>query len=76
MIGTPSILRLFSKVFKEVDGLLGKPEFFQFTEDPTMGTPQSVQLGSPHLLLSTLSQSVNLTKLGNTRKERKGERIN
>ena len=40
----------------------------QLTEDPTKGTPQSAQDGGPHLLLSTLSQTVSLTKLENTRR--------
>ena len=48
----------------------------QLTEDPTTGTSQSDKHGSPQLLLSTLSQSDSLTKLGNTRRERKRERNN
>ena len=48
----------------------------QLTEDPTTGTLQAAQNGDPRLLLSTLSQSDNLTKLGNTRRERKRERNN
>ncbi len=43
------------------------------TEDPTTGTLQSTQHGAPHLLLSTLSQSGGLAKLGNARRERKKE---
>ena len=48
----------------------------QITEDPTTGTLQPVQLGDPRLLVSTLSQPDRLTKLGNTRRERKRERNN
>jgi hypothetical protein len=48
----------------------------QITEDPTTGTLQPVQLGDPRLLVSTLSQTDSLTKLGNTRRERKRERNN
>jgi hypothetical protein len=48
----------------------------QLTEDPTTGTLQPVHLGDPRLLLSTLSQSDSLTKLGNARRERKRERNN
>ncbi len=49
---------------------------YDLTEDPTTGTLQDAQLGGPRLLLSTLSQSDSLTKLGNTRRERKRERNN
>ena len=40
------------------------------------GDAQPEKFGSPRLLLSTLSQSGSLTKLGNTRRERKRERNN
>ena len=46
------------------------------TESSTTGTLQPGQMGGPHLLLSTLSRSDSLTKLGNTRKGRKRERNN
>ena len=40
------------------------------------GTLLTVQLGGPRILLSTLSETDRLTKLGNTRKGRKRERNN
>ena len=58
------------------DPTTGAPRPSQLTEDPTTGTLQSVQNGDPLLLLSTLSQSGSLTKLGNARRERKKERNN
>ena len=41
------------------------------TENPITGTLPPDHLWDPRLLLSILSQSVRLTKLGNTRRERK-----
>ncbi len=70
-------LTFFEVVFDITeDPTTGAPRPAQFTEDPTTGTPQPAQVGSPRLLLSTLSQTGILTKLGNTRRERKGERNN
>jgi hypothetical protein len=55
---------------------MGALRAFQLTEAPTTGTLQPAQLGGPRLLLSTLSRSGSLTKLGNARKGRKRERNN
>ena len=58
------------------DPTTGTLRSVQVTEDPTTVTLQPAQFGEPRLLLSTLSQSDILTKLGNTRRERKRERNN
>ena len=48
---------------------LENPQFAQTPEDPTTGSPQPAQLGSPCLLSSTLSRRGSLTKLGSAKRE-------
>ena len=57
------------KIFDEYTNILKVCIVYYLTEDPTTG-------GVPRLLLSTLSQSDSLTKLGNGKRERKMERNN
>jgi hypothetical protein len=64
-----NILKGMYSIRTTVDPTLEAPPLVQTPEDPTTGSPQSVQLGISYLLSSTLSRSGSLTNLGIGRRE-------